>query len=114
MEEVFIKVGENSIEELTQVESGSIDDPLLTYDSLTYENTVTGYVCVIRSLQSSLLYRPEYWGCTMVPAILCIAGKTISPFTQELACHHHTNNNTYCFYHFRSSSDRDHTRCNLS
>ena len=46
MEEVFIKVGENSIEELTQVESGSINDPLLTYDSLTYENTVTGYVCV--------------------------------------------------------------------
>ena len=42
MEEVFIKVGENSVEEVTQIESGSINDPLLTYNSQTYETAVTG------------------------------------------------------------------------
>lgn len=115
MEEVFIKVGENSIEEVTQVESGSINDPLLTYNNVTYENTITGCLCVNKIFAISfLLYRSEYWYCTMVPAVLCIASKTISPLTQELACHHYTNNYTYCFCHSRSSSDRDRTRCNLS
>ena len=106
MEEVFIKVGENSIEEVTQAESGSINDPLLIDNSLTYENAVAGCLCADKIFTISfLLYRPEYWHRTVVSAVLCTAGKTISPLTQELACHHHTNNYTHHICHSRSSSD---------
>lgn len=45
MEEVFIKVGENSVEEVAQVDSGtrwSNIDRLLTESTLTHDSVVTG------------------------------------------------------------------------
>jgi len=46
MEEVFIKVGENSIEEVVHARSGSINEPLLENSNLTYDSIITGYLLV--------------------------------------------------------------------
>ena len=59
MEEVFIKVGENNVEEVTHVESGSITDPLLTDNILTsYDNVITGCLCTDKNftITSYLLF----------------------------------------------------------
>ena len=42
MEEVFIKVGENSIEEVPYVDSRSTVTPLLADSTSTYDSDVTG------------------------------------------------------------------------
>lgn len=46
MEEVFIKVGENSIEEVTHTDSGLIDEPLLAESTQTYDDIITGYTFI--------------------------------------------------------------------
>ena len=43
MEEVFIKVGENSIEEITDVDSRSTVAPLLTNSTSKPDTVITGY-----------------------------------------------------------------------
>ena len=47
MEEVFIKVGENSIEEVVpHAESGSINGPLLPNNNIVYDSIATGWLLV--------------------------------------------------------------------